>query len=99
MRLESYALNVPGTATAGLQQAVGHMREKYVQVAGTFVGSLDVEVSLDGGNNFFVSLTGITGPTIKSIPEPATHIRVNVTAFSSGTPVVTLNGYNIRTDV
>lgn len=100
MRLETYQLNVPATApNTGTSQNVRDLREKYVQIGGTFTGlSLTVEVSLNGGTDFAVSGAALTAKGIVSIPEPATHIRVVLGSLSTGAPTVTLGGYNTRTE-
>lgn len=98
MRLETLALNVPSSPGNGTSQSVRDLAGKYLQISGTFTGVLQLEVSLNGGSDFFNSVDAITGPGGYSIPEPATHVRVVVTDLESGTPVASLNGYNVRTD-
>lgn len=99
MRLESYSLNIKATAGSGTSQLVRDLREKYVQVGGgAFTGSLQVEVSLNGGTDFYASGAAITAPIVFSIPEPATHIRIVTGSLSAGTPTACVNGYNARTE-
>ena len=54
-----------------------------IQVFGTFVGTYDVELSIDG-TNFSKYSTGKTAPTFLDIPA-ARKARINVTAWTSGT--------------
>lgn len=101
MRLEHYALNVPGTTppVTGTSQNIRDLRLKYVQIGGgVFTGSLSLEVSLNDGVDFFLSGAARTAQGIWEVPEPATHIRVLVNSLSAGTPTVTLAGYNARTE-
>jgi hypothetical protein len=99
MRLESYPLNIKATAGNGTSQLVRDLREKYVQIGGgAFTGSLQVEVSLNGGTDYFASGAAITAPIVFSIPEPATHIRIVTGSLSLGAPTACVNGYNTRTE-
>jgi hypothetical protein len=99
MRLESYTLNVKATAGAGTSQNVRDLTGKYVQIGGgAFTGSLQVEVSLNGGTDYAASGAAFTAPGIVTIPEPATHIRINTGSLSAGTPTACVNGYNARSE-
>lgn len=55
-----------------------------VYVNGTFVGTYDVEVSVDN-TNFSPAHTGKTVPGVWALPAGAIFSRVRVTAFTSGT--------------
>ena len=55
-----------------------------VQVFGTFVATVAVEISLDG-STFAPFGAALTAPGIVEVPFPARLIRINVTAFTSGT--------------
>ncbi len=54
-----------------------------VQVFGTFVGTYDIERSLDG-TNFNIDTTGETAPGLFDV-RACKQIRLNVTAYTSGT--------------
>jgi hypothetical protein len=99
MRLDSLTLNVPASAGNGTAQVVRDLIGLYVQVGGTFVADLNIEVSLNDGTDFEPSVQGVTSKGIFIIPEPATHVRVALVALTSGTPTVVVNGRNARTDV
>jgi hypothetical protein len=98
MRLDTLTLAVPSAVGNGVAQSVRDLREKYVQVDGVFAGSLDIEVSLNGGNTFAKSAVALTAPGIRSIPEPATHVRVVMTALTSGAATAVITGFNARTE-
>jgi hypothetical protein len=93
MAVYSLSLNVPTGVGVGSSQSVRDMREKTVQVIGAFTGSLNIEVSLDGGANFTPSSTAITAPGLKSVPEPATHLRLRATAMSGTAPTAVVAGF------
>jgi hypothetical protein len=97
MRLESVVLTVPAAPGNGASAKVRDLTTKYVQVGGTFTGSLNIEVSLNG-TDYVPTVAGITAPGLFEVPEPATYVRMAVGSLSSGTPTATLNGYDIRTD-
>lgn len=98
MRLESSLLQVPVSPGNGTAIPVRDLTSKFVQVYGTFVGSLNLEVSLNQGNDFAPTVVGVTAPGIYEISEPATHVRIALVSLSSGTPGAVLNGHNLRTD-
>ena len=53
-------------------------------VQGTFVGTIQPEISADGTN--FVALgSTFTVPTRVAIPNSAQFVRIDVTAYTSGT--------------
>lgn len=63
-----------------------------------FVGSLDLEVSNDGV--VWVPLqAGITGPELLFFESSFAFLRVNVTAYTSGEPVVRYGGMMQRIEI
>ena len=61
-------------------------------IFGTFVATVDVEVSHDGGTTFLIArdeqgnaISGFTAATLREIAGDATQIRGNATAYTSGT--------------
>lgn len=88
-----YSLVAPVTApTAGAAFPCAPMRDKTVQVSGTFSATLQLEGSLDGVAWSSLGAT-ITANAIRAIPEAIHYIRVNTTVFVSGVPVVKLSGF------
>lgn len=87
------------TANSFQTQAINGQSSGAVAVTGTFVGTLAIEASYDGGTTY-VPVSGllrgtnirtatITGQAVVSLDVTgATHVRVRATAFTSGTPNV-----------
>lgn len=94
MRHHSLPLNAPVTVSIGTAQLVRDLQEKWVQVGGTFVATMNLQVSLDNGVNWFSIATGLNAAGLTQVLHPATHVRVQTTAFTSGTPQVTLAGFD-----
>jgi hypothetical protein len=57
--------------------------EAYVMVAGTFVATIKVEVSFDGGTTY-VEFQSTTVPVVSNKLPPCTHVRTRCSAFTSG---------------
>lgn len=75
------------TATgAGSAVETAHLEDVGVMVGGTFVGTVDVEVSFDGSTFApHPTLNGQTAPFAGTIGFPCKQVRLNVTAYTSGT--------------
>ncbi len=62
-----------------------------VYIFGTFVGTLVVQVSPDGGTTAYSArddeggLVSFTSPVMRRLIDTASHIRGNPTAYTSGT--------------
>lgn len=97
MRVESIVMLVPAAPGNGASYKVRDLTTKCVQVAGTFVGTLNIEVTLNG-TDYIPTVAGITAPGLYEVPEPAMLVRMVVVALSSGAATAVLNGYDIRTD-
>lgn len=77
------SLVATGAATAA---EVAHFEDVGVLVSGTFVGTCEIQVSFDGTT--FVShptLTAKTAPFSGLIGFPCKAVRLNCTAYTSGT--------------
>jgi hypothetical protein len=95
---ESVSLPVPLSVATGADQSVAGLREKAVQVTGTFSATLSIEISLDGTNFApIAATTDLTAPALISIPFLAQAMRVDTTVYASGTPLCTVLGDNPRT--
>lgn len=92
---------VTGTPTASSfqTQAINGYSSGAVTVTGTFVATLAIEASYDGGTTYApvsgllrgtnITTASITGPAVVSLDVTgATHVRVRATAYTSGTPTV-----------
>lgn len=96
MRGEFYTLEAKASVAAGTAFPCADLTEKAVQIAGTFVGTLAIEGSVDG-STFTTITAGITTGGRFKIDEQMKLIRINTTAYTSGTPTATLSGKNART--
>lgn len=96
MRNIYFPLPVPTSAGAGAAQIVRDLREKYIQVGGTFSATFSIEGSLDGGTTWGAIQSGINAAGWHSIPHPLTHIRVVTSSYTSGTPRVVLAGFDVN---
>ena len=77
------------TAVAvGTPVDVSHLETLAFMVGGTFVATYDVEASFDGGTTF-VPIPGLDGQTTPQLVDlgdlRCEQVRLNVTAFTSGT--------------
>ncbi|MEE9395181.1 MAG: hypothetical protein V3W41_22040 [Planctomycetota bacterium] len=99
MSSESVTVPVPVSVATGAAAVVTNLREKAVQLSGTFSATITIEVSLDGTN--FSALTGavdLTAPAVVAIPFLAVSVRADTTVYASGTPAAAVIGDNPRTN-
>jgi len=94
-RPEKVRLEVKQAIEAGRAEQVFRFRDKYVQVHGTFVGTVQIEGTIDG-SEYFVIGTPTTAPAVIPVPETVEFLRVRTTAFTSGEPKATLGGFDER---
>lgn len=93
MRYDKFTLAVPTSVAAGAAQSTpGCYEQCAVQIWGTFAATLAVEASSDGTN--FSAVSSVTAPGWVSIPFAFKAIRINTTAFTSGTPNAALCVHN-----
>jgi hypothetical protein len=95
MRPDVYDLDVPAALGAGLPLPVIEYRDKTIQVTGTFVGSLQIEGTIDG-TNYDAVTPSISSDDLLTIPHTLQAIRVRLTELTSGTPVVKFAGVLVR---
>jgi hypothetical protein len=65
-----------------------------VQVSGGFVAALELEGTIDGTNWFLIA--ALSAPGAIEVAQTIQSLRCNVTAYTSGSPVVTLGARNAR---
>jgi hypothetical protein len=94
-RPEKIRLEVKAEAGAGKAEQVFRFRDKYVQIHGTFVATLQVEASIDGSDYFPVGAAQ-SAPGVVAVPETVEFVRVRTTAFTSGEPKAVLAGFDER---
>ena len=104
----TYHLSVPATAATdlgagaglGLSQRARDLRDKVVEVTGSYTGSVALQVQVKNGLAPLGSpITGAT-PTIAIVPVDMSieWIRVDARLLTGGTPVVVLRGLDTRSD-
>lgn len=85
------SLPVPQAVEAGAPLLVDRLEAIEVQTSGTFVATVQLQISLDGENwdnvGAPISATGLT-----TITNTARFLRANVTAYTSGQPVIKVDG-------
>jgi len=94
-RPERIPLEVPTSVDAGNASAVFRFREKTVQIAGTFVATLQLEGSLDG-NEYAPIGEPVTAPGFVLVPQTIEFLRVRVLDLTSGTPAAFAAGFDFR---
>jgi hypothetical protein len=94
-RPEKIRLEVKAEVGAGKAEQVFRFRDKYVQLHGTFVATLQVEASIDGSDYFAVGAAQTT-PGVVAVPETVEFVRMRTAAFTSGEPKAVLAGFDER---
>ena len=94
-RPESAVLEVAGAGQAGAAVHVFRLRDKTVQVSGPFVGSLQLEGSIDG-DNFTAIGAPITAPAFVFIPMTVELLRVRTNELTSAPPAAVVAGFDFR---
>lgn len=80
------------SATANAASAdVSSMEKLMLAISGTFVGTVQAEVSVDG-TKFSKYGTALTAPGVVEIASPCKKVRANCTAYTSGTIESRLSG-------
>ena len=90
------ALAVPTSVAAGAAMDVRQLADVWVQLSGTFVATIDFQVSFDHGTTWSTVATRSAGDVVE-VPaaSAATHLRANTTGYSSGTPVAKVGGMDL----
>ena len=94
-RPEQMPLEVPAAAGVGAAANVFRLRDKTVQVSGPFVGSLQLEGSIDG-ENFEAIGAPLTAPGFVLVPLTVAFVRVRTDQLTSGAPRAMAAGFDFR---
>jgi hypothetical protein len=94
-RPERITLEVPAEVRTGATINVFRFRDKTVQVSGPFVGSLQLEGSIDG-DTFDPIGAALTAPGFVLVPLTVALLRVRVTELTSGAPTAAFAGFDFR---
>lgn len=90
-------LPVPVSVAAGLPVDTRYMERKTVSISSSGTGTNQVQISLDRSDtpaaaSFVNEGTALTADGTLEISKPCAWVRVNTTAYTSGTPVGYLAG-------
>lgn len=94
----SVLANIPTTNTTGLGDAlcVLALRDKTIQIVGTFVGTVQFQGSIDGTNWVSEGAAQTAASTaLLEVSETYQFMRANMTAYTSGTPSAYLAGHRL----
>lgn len=94
-RPERLTLEVPAAAGAGKAENVARLRDKTVQISGAFVGSLQLEGSIDG-EDFEPIGAPLTAPGFVLVPMAVTFLRIHTVELGSGAPKAIAAGFDFR---
>jgi len=93
-------LAVPEAVAEGASQDISEYETFTIYVSGTFVATIDLEVSPDprdiedASSEWIAVETGLA-PGQFVVPDHAMKVRANTTAYTSGTPIVKIVGQRI----
>jgi len=94
-RPEKVRIEVKQEIGVGRAENVFRFRDKYAQVHGSFVATLQIEASIDGSEYFNVG-GAVSAPGVVRVRETVEFIRVRTTAYTSGEPKAVLAGFDER---
>lgn len=94
-RPERMTLDVPGAGGTGKPENVFRLRDKTVQVSGAFLGSLQLEGSVDG-EDFEPIGAPVTGPGFVLVPMAVAYLRIHTLELTSGAPRAIASGFDAR---
>lgn len=94
-RPEVVPLDVKKSVATGTAAEVFRFRDKYVQLYGTFVATLQVEGSISGGEYFPIGAPQ-SAPGVIPVIETVQFLRLRTTAFTSGEPAGVMGGFDER---
>lgn len=85
---------VSGTSTGtGATTDISDLDEAWVAITGTFVGTVQVQISMDGGTTWSVFQSITTAVVSNQLPA-CKRVRAVCSAFTSGTILASVSGRN-----
>ena len=94
-RPERLTLEIPLSKGPGKPENVFRLRDKTVQISGAFVGSLQLEGSIDG-EDFEPIGAPLTGPGFVLVPMAVAYLRFDTIELTSGAPRAIASGFDVR---
>lgn len=84
-------MNAPASVSAGTWMQCEGLANKTVFVYGTFVATLQVQVTVDTDTDPVNISVPLTSAGAVSIPHEVKKVRINTQAYTSGTPKAVLS--------
>jgi len=97
MRREDIQLEVPSAVAPGKAAVVGTLVDKWVQVDGSFVATMRIEGRMKLSPAWQQVGADITAPGTFQVAPLYYEVRVNVTAYTSGSAAAALGALDRRT--
>lgn len=88
----SASVAAPTSVAAGAGTSTGNMTGAFVQVADIGVGTYQVQESFNGGTTWINKGAALTADGAVAIDDAANAVRLNCTAYTSGTPTAVVAG-------
>jgi hypothetical protein len=82
----------------GRPEVVERFHEKTLHIHGTFTATLQVQGVVGAHDEWTDIGSAISAPSIVAVPLAVTRLRIKTTAYTNGTPVAHLGGFDSRTD-
>lgn len=81
------AVAIPASVATGAAVDVQDLKSAHLSIAGTFTATYKVLVSYDAGTSFVQFGADVTAAAEVSLPDAAMEVKVQCSAYTSGTPV------------
>lgn len=88
----SASVAAPTSVAAGAGTSTANMTGAFVQVANIGTGTYQVQESFNGGTTWINKSAALTADGAVAIDDAANAVRLNCTAFTSGTPTAVVSG-------
>jgi len=99
MRHDVLAIAVPQSVSAGAATNIAEHFEGVVQITGSGSWTSQLQVSLDGTNWFNLGTAATNAaPQLIAVTNGVKFVRMNTTAYASGTPVANYGGFYTRSE-
>lgn len=93
---KSLALAAPASVSTGAAKGIADIVSAVVQITGIGTGTYQVKVSFDG-TTFVNQGAALTADGSLAIPDAALAVRIQCTAYTSGTPAAAVAGVRSTT--
>jgi hypothetical protein len=92
MAKKSATVAAPTSVAAGAGTSTADLVSAFVQVASIGVGTYQVQQSFNGGTTWVNKSAALTADGAVAIDDAANAVRLNCTAYTSGTPAAVVSG-------